>query len=80
MNLNGGLMKEDLNIKGMMKNKKLAKWISFNQFYNFKRILSYKCEMREKIIQLRVYCYSIKQNIDHKILFGIEISSFAMYT
>jgi putative transposase len=36
---------EDLNIKGMMKNKKLAKWISFNQFYNFKRILSYKCEM-----------------------------------
>ena len=25
---------EDLNIKGMMKNKKLAKWITFNQFYN----------------------------------------------
>ena len=41
-----------------------------------RKMLSYNCEMREKIIQLRVDCYSIKQNIDHKILFGIEISSF----
>jgi putative transposase len=48
---------EDLNVKGMMKNKKLAKWISFNQFYEFKRILEYKCELYgiELIIADRFY-------------------------
>ena len=28
-----------------MKNKRLAKWISFNQFYNFKSKLQYKCNL-----------------------------------
>lgn len=36
---------EDLNIKGMMKNKKLAKHISEQKFYEFKRQLGYKCEL-----------------------------------
>lgn len=36
---------EDLNVSGMMKNHKLAKWVQFNQFYNFKVILKYKCEL-----------------------------------
>jgi putative transposase len=35
---------EDLNVKGMLRNKHLAKWISFNQFYRFKSTLKYKCE------------------------------------
>jgi len=34
---------EDLNVKGMMKNKYLSKWVSFNMFHEFKRILEYKC-------------------------------------
>ena len=36
---------ENLNIKGMMKNYKLAKWIQFNQFYTFRKILDYKCKI-----------------------------------
>jgi len=39
------IVMEDLNVKGMIKNKHLSKWISFNMFYEFKRILSYKCEL-----------------------------------
>jgi len=35
---------ENLNIKGMMKNRHLSKAIGEQGFYNFKRILSYKCE------------------------------------
>ena len=35
---------EDLNVKGMMKNDRLAKWVSFNQFYKFKTHLQFKCE------------------------------------
>ena len=36
---------EDLNIKGLLKNRKVAKWISYNKFYTFKSILMYKCEL-----------------------------------
>jgi putative transposase len=36
---------EDLNVKGMMKNRHLSKWVGFNMFYEFERILGYKCEM-----------------------------------
>ena len=39
--------------------------------------LSHKYEIRDNIISLRIVCYNIKRNIDHKILFGIEVSSFA---
>lgn len=35
---------EDLNVKGMMKNKHLAKAISEMGFYDFIRIMKYKCE------------------------------------
>ena len=35
---------EDLNVKGMMKNKHLAKAISEIGFYDFIRIMKYKCE------------------------------------
>ena len=35
---------EDLNIKGMMKNKHLSKAIAQQGFYEFKRQLQYKCE------------------------------------
>ncbi|MCL2399456.1 MAG: transposase [Defluviitaleaceae bacterium] len=34
---------ENLNIKGMMKNRHLSKVIGEQGFYNFKRILEYKC-------------------------------------
>lgn len=36
---------EDLNIKGFLKNRKVAKWISYNKFYTFKSILMYKCRL-----------------------------------
>lgn len=35
---------EDLNVKGMMKNRNLAKAISQQKFYEFKRQIEYKCE------------------------------------
>ena len=37
---------ETLNIKGMMKNKHLARAISKMGFYEFKRQIKYKCELR----------------------------------
>lgn len=36
---------EDLNIKGMMKNKHLAEAIAKQKFYEFKRQIQYKAEM-----------------------------------
>ena len=38
------LIMETLNIKGMMKNKRLSKAIAKQSLYNFKSILKYKCE------------------------------------
>lgn len=35
---------EDLNVKGMMKNRHLAKSIAKQSFYTFKSMLKYKCE------------------------------------
>lgn len=35
---------EDLNIKGMLQNPKLARAIQEQKFYEFRRILTYKCE------------------------------------
>lgn len=35
---------EDLNVKGMMKNKHLSKAIAGQSFYKFTNILKYKCE------------------------------------
>ena len=43
---------EDLNVKGMMKNKHLSDAIRKQGFYEFKRQLEYKCKFRE--IQLVV--------------------------
>jgi putative transposase len=37
---------EDLNIKGMIKNHKLAKHIAHSSFYRFKEMLSYKAKLR----------------------------------
>ncbi len=36
---------EDLNVSGMMKNHKLAKAIANGSFYEFKRQLTYKCDL-----------------------------------
>ena len=38
-----GIVIEDLNIRGMMKNKHLAKHIQNSMFYEFRRQLQYKC-------------------------------------
>ena len=38
------IVMEDLNVKGMMKNKYLAKAIANQCFYEFKRQMKYKCE------------------------------------
>ena len=48
---------EDLNIKGMMKNKHLSKAISKQGFYEFKRQLDYKCKFRgfELVVADRFY-------------------------
>lgn len=48
---------EDLNVKGMMKNKHLSDAIRKQGFYEFKRQLEYKCKFRgiELIIADRFY-------------------------
>lgn len=38
------IVMEDLNVKGMMKNRHLAKAVQEQGFYKFRRILAYKCE------------------------------------
>lgn len=40
------IVMENLNVKGMMKNKHLAKSVQQQKFYEFKRLISYKCQMR----------------------------------
>ena len=43
---------EDLNVKGMMKNKHLSKAVSQQKFYQFRRVLEYKCKWND--IELRI--------------------------
>lgn len=38
-----GVVIEDLNVRGMMKNKHLAKHVQNSMFYEFRRQLGYKC-------------------------------------
>ena len=38
------IVMEDLNVKGMMKNRYLAKEIASEKFYEFRRQMEYKCE------------------------------------
>lgn len=51
---------EDLNVKGMMKNKHLSKAISKQGFYEFRRQLEYKCKFRgiELVIADRFFASS----------------------
>ena len=39
------IVMEDLNVKGMMKNRYLAKEIASEKFYEFRRQMEYKCEL-----------------------------------
>lgn len=43
---------EDLNVKGMMKNRHLSKAVQQQKFYDFRKILTEKC--KENNIELRV--------------------------
>lgn len=64
---------EDLNVKGMMKNKHLSKAVQQQKFYEFRRQLEYKCKWNN--IELRIVdryfpssklcheCGSIKTNL-----------------
>ena len=64
---------EDLNVKGMMKNRHLSKAIASQKFYEFRRKLEAKCKEYE--IELRIvdrwypsskichHCGSIKKNL-----------------
>ena len=38
------IVMEDLNVRGMMKNRHLSRAISEQKFYEFKRQIRYKCE------------------------------------
>lgn len=67
---------EDLNIKGMMKNRHLSKAISKQGFYEFRRQLEYKCKFRgiELVIADKFYpssktcsqCGEIKKDLKLK--------------
>ena len=67
---------EDLNVKGMMKNKHLSKAIQEQGFYEFKRQMQYKCEWNEiEFVQADRYypssktcscCGSIKEDLKLK--------------
>ena len=64
---------EDLNVKGMMKNRHLSKAVASQKFYEFRKRLKAKCD--EKCIELRVadrfypssktchHCGSIRKNL-----------------
>ena len=64
---------EDLNVRGMMKNKHLAKAVAQQCFYEFRRQLEYKCKWNN--IELRIvdrffpssklcnHCGSIKKDL-----------------
>lgn len=64
---------ENLNVKGMMKNRNLAKAISQQKFYEFKRQMEYKCEKYGiEFIQVGIFfpssklcsnCGQIKKNL-----------------
>lgn len=43
---------EDLNVRGMMKNKHLSKAVAEQKFYEFRRVLEYKCKWND--IELRI--------------------------
>jgi putative transposase len=43
---------DDINIKGLMKNRHLARNIAQQNFYEFRRILTYKCRWNN--IELRI--------------------------
>ena len=70
---------ENLNVKGMMKNKHLSDSIRKQCFYEFKRQLEYKCKLRgiKFIIADRFYpssktcshCGQIKHNLKLNLLF-----------
>ena len=67
------IVMEDLNVRGMMKNKYLAKSISEQKFYEFKRQIKYKCKFEgiEFVLADRFYpssktcsnCGHIKKNL-----------------
>ena len=68
-----GIVIEDLNVRGMMKNKHLAKHIQNSMFYEFRRQLEYKCSRYgiELVVADRFYpsskacscCGFIKSNL-----------------
>lgn len=70
------IVMEDLNIKGMIKNKHLAKAIQEQKMYDFKRIMEYKCKFNNiEFVQVsRFYpssktcsnCGSIKKDLKLK--------------
>ena len=71
-----GIVIEDLNVKGMMKNKHLSKHIQDSMFYEFRRQLEYKCSRYgiELVVAERFYpssktcsyCGSIKSDLKLK--------------
>ena len=71
-----GIVIEDLNVRGMMKNKHLSKRIQDSMFYEFRRQLEYKCSRYgiELVVAERFYpssktcsyCGSIKSDLKLK--------------
>lgn len=71
-----GIVIEDLNVKGLMKNKHLSKYIQNAMFYEFRRQLKYKCSRYgiELVVAERFYpssktcsyCGSIKSDLKLK--------------
>ena len=47
------IVMEDLNVKGMMKNRHLSKAIQSQKFYEFKRQITYKCRKYGIMIRQR---------------------------
>ena len=71
-----GIVIEDLNVKGMMKNKHLSKHIQDSMFYEFRRQLEYKCSRYGILLVVAErfypssktcsYCGSIKSDLKLK--------------
>ena len=59
------IVMEDLNVRGMMKNRHLSKAIAEQKFYEFKRQIKYKCEFYGiKFVEVTKF-YASSKNCSH---------------
>ncbi len=70
------IVMENLNVRGMMKNRHLSRAIAEQKFYEFKRQIRYKCE-RYGIAFVEVYiCAECGLKIDRDLNAAINLANY----